>query len=222
MVRVGLVVLMVVLVVGWLIYKSAQTLPEFYQTALEVSAESNSAQGDLFETKVIDLQNAARTKTAWQAAFTSAEINGWLATDLMEKFPESLPAMIVDPRIAIGPNQLKLAVKYRSSRLSAIIVAAVDVFSTDSPGQIAVRIEYVRAGWLPIPVASIADRVSESLRRSGIRVVWTEMEGTPVALLTLPADFVKLGGSRVELEAIQLLDESLVLTGTSALEEENP
>ncbi len=216
--RVGVVVLSIVAMVGWLIYRSAQTVPEFYQTALAVSAEENATQGDVFETKFFDLQNAARSTSQWQAKFSEAEINGWLASDLPEKFPETLPSFVVDPRVTLNPSQLKLAVRYQTPRLSAIIVAEADVFTTEVPGQIAVRIASVRAGWLPIPVAKIADRITASLRQSNIRVAWTEENGSSVALLTLPPDFVKLGNRRVELESIQIMDQELVLIGKSDLD----
>jgi hypothetical protein len=221
LIRVSLMLLVVVTLLGWLVYRSAQFLPEFYQSALAVDEDLNATQGDVFETKLLDLQNDARSKTKWQATFSEAEVNGWLASDLLEKFPESLPENVLDPRIAISPNRLNLAVRLQSPRLSAVVVAEVDVFVTEVPGQIAIRIEYVRAGWIPIPVTRIADQLAQSLRRSRIRVSWTEMEGVPVALLTLPPDLVKLGNSRVELESIQLLEDTLVLTGVS-IEEKNP
>lgn len=209
-----------VLVVAWILYRSAQSEPEFYRIALAVSQVENSKFGDQFETRLLDLQNAARSKKRWRGTFSDSEFNGWLATDLTEKFPESLPADFVSPRIQIRPNELKLAFGCNMGRWNVIVLVEADVFSTEVPGEIAIRIGSVRAGWIPIPVSSLADRVTESLRRAGIRVAWTELEGDPVAVLTLPPGFVKLGGARVELESIRLVEGSMELIGATDLEKD--
>ncbi len=52
----------------------------------------------------------------WSAVFTDEQINGWLAADLPEKFPQLLPPEIQDPRVVFAPGQLQLACRYTGSR----------------------------------------------------------------------------------------------------------
>jgi hypothetical protein len=211
-------ILITVVVVGvaiWVIYASAQKEPEFYQVALSLSEQAQAEQGDGFEKQLIELQNNARTQRQWQAVFTEVQINGWLASDFSEKFPNSLPRNVSDPRVGIEQDMLRIAFRFNSTRVKGIVQAEADAFCTEIPGQIAVRIRSVRSGLVPIPMNSIADRVSAALRRLGARVQWTEIDRDPVALIDLPPDKVKFGNKRITIEAIQLLEQQLVLTGTS-------
>ena len=209
---------MVIVVLGigiWMVYYSAQKEPEFYQAALLVDEQEEAEQGDVFEKNVLDLQNDARLNREWRAVFTEAQINGWLASDFPAKFPNTLPRQVSDPRVGIDEDVLRIAFRFNSRRLKGIVQAEVDAFCTEVPGQIAIRIKKVGSGLVPIPVNSIADRISNSLRRLGADVQWIEIERDPVALIGLPPDKVRLGDKLIELESIQLLENELVLTGKS-------
>jgi hypothetical protein len=210
--------LITVIVVGvgiWVLYTSAQKEPEFYQKALSLTEQAQTQLGDDFEKQLIELQNSARTEDRWQAVFEEAQINGWLASDFPEKFANSLPRNFSEPRIGIEQDVFRFAFRFKSTRVNGIIQAEVNAFCTKVPGQIAVRIKGVRSGLVPIPVNSIADRVSAALRQLGAQVEWTEIDRDPVALISLPPDKVKLGNKRVMIEAIQILEKKLVLSGTS-------
>ena len=214
-IRAMLLTIVAVAVTGWLLYASAQKEPEFYQTALAVSDQAQAEQGRVFEKQFIDLQNKARTQRQWQAIFTEGQINGWLASDLPEKFPGTLPRNVSEPRVEIEKDILRIAFRFNSSRIQGIIQADVDAFCTKIPGQIAIRIRRVRTGLLPIPVNSIADRLSSAIRRLGANVEWTEIDGNPVALIGIPENSVNIGNKRVTIESIQLLEKKLMLTGIS-------
>lgn len=214
-IRYGAICLALVLSVGWLLYRTAQTEPDFYREALAVSPNLSEEQGDALEVKILELQNAARTKKEWQTTFSDAEINGWLASDLVEKFPRALPGTVSQPRIEILANQFRLAMRFQSGWIKAVVVAEGDLYSTDVPGQIGLQLNSVQAGWLPIPVANIADEITSSLRRSGVSVEWVQANRASVAMMTLPEDWVKLGEATLELDAMQLQDHHLAVSGRS-------
>ena len=197
--------------VAFFLYQSAQRLPDFYQAALEVDREQYEAAGDQFETQVLKLQNDLQIEGQWEAEFTEEQINGWLATDMPKKFPDSLPQNVRDPRIAIKPGKVKLAFKFESSRFSGVVVCEGDVYCTDKSNQLAVRIDDVKAGVVSLPVSRWLDELSEGISRSGFSMQWTEEDGKPVALITLPGD--TLGGGNVIIESIELLKGKVRLKG---------
>ena len=213
--RVTLVGVIAITIACWVLLHWSQKEPEFYQQALAVSERAELELGDEFENQVLELQNNARTKGAWQATFTEAQINGWLASGLTEKFPRAIPHNVSDPRVGIDLDLLRVAFRFQSSRLSCIVQAEMDAFCTEVPDQIAIRIKKVASGLVPIPVNSVADRISTALRQFGAQVSWTEIEGDPVALIEFPLDTVKLGEKIITIEAIQLIQDKLVLTGNS-------
>jgi hypothetical protein len=214
-VRMAVVAVTVLGISGWIIYASAQKEPDFYHAALELNEQTQIEQADVFEQRLLDLQNEARTKHQWQVVFTETQINGWLASDFPKKFPAALPPNVSDPRVGIDNDGLRMAFRFNSRRIKGIVQAEVDAFCTERPGQLAIQLKSVRSGLVPIPVNSIADRISTALRRLGVQVQWTEIAGDPVALIDLPPDKLRIGNKLVTIEAIELLDEKLVLTGKS-------
>jgi hypothetical protein len=199
----------------WILYLSAQKEPKFYQQALAISEQTLAAEGDEFEKRVLELQNDARTKIEWQVVFTESQLNGWLAADLSKKFPNALPPQVSDLRVGLSKDDLRIACRVKSGRFKGIVQARADAFCTDVPGQIAIQVKQVGTGLLPIPINSIADRVSESLRRVGLPVEWSEIDSDPVALISLPGDTMKIGDHRIQIESIQMLEKKMVVSGKS-------
>ena len=205
----GLIVLLVI--AAWVLYQSAQQAPEFYQLALDVDEQEQKQAGSEFETRMLQLKNDLEATGRWEAIFTDKQINGWLAADLPRKFPQALPKNVYDPRVAIEPKTVNLAFRYESKRFSGIVVATGEVYCTDQPNQIAIRIDNVRAGLATLPVSRWLNEISRGIQRSGFSMVWTEEDGNPVALVTLPEDTIE--GGDVIVESIELLDGKVRLRG---------
>ena len=104
-----LLVLIVVGGVAWYAYRSTQNIPEFYQSALTTPPDLLDQQGQEFESRIFDLQHESHDRGEWQAVFTEGQVNGWLATDLPEKFPDAIPPQIAHPRIRIMDDELEIA-----------------------------------------------------------------------------------------------------------------
>lgn len=217
--QVLLIGLALVLAITGYVYQTLDQTPEFYDLALQVSPTANAEAGDEFESQAIRLQNSLRTTDKrWQAVFTQSQINGWLASDLIEKFPETLPPNIADPRVSFSKGEAieghaKVAFRYRSARLSATVVGAVEVFCTEQPDQIAVKINSLSAGLLPIPVSRVSHRLDDAMQRIGITVEWTEEESVPVALLNFPPDLVRVEGRQVRIDGLLIRDGELIVQG---------
>ena len=66
------------------------------------------------ESRATALYSEARQPGQWQAAFTSDQINGWLALQLAEVYADALPDEISEPRVAIEDDHL--TVGFRPAR----------------------------------------------------------------------------------------------------------
>ncbi len=210
-----LVFVLILLAVGvYFLYRSTQFPPEFYQLALDVDEEISAVEGDEFEVRILNLQNDARSNEQWQAIFTEAQINGWIASDVPEKFPDLLPDAVLEPRVFVSPGELKVTFLAKSKTLKGYVIASADAFCTES-GEVALRFNSVKSGLLKISIAVFADTITKALRKSEVEVEWTEIDGDPVALLKLPDDLVTLDEYQVRLTGIKVGDGQIVLVGES-------
>src|SRR5262245_26734264 len=217
MMRVALAVA-VVLVIAlaamlWGVYQASQQVPEFYEQALAAPPETQAAAGQALERQAATLNNQVRRPGRWEARFTQDQINGWLAVDLPKKFPGSLPRGVSDPRVAVSPEEIQLAVKWQQGNTSAVLSAAGDAYLTEEPNQIAIRILAVRAGALPVPLARFLDEIAERAASSGLPLEWTEIEGDPVALIMLPLDREEFRGKQLLVEELRLEEGAIVVAG---------
>ena len=205
--------------VGLLIFHSTQRFPDFYRTALQMDAHSSAVSGDEMEINVFELQNKLRHGGQWSAVFTQDQINGWLASDLPEKFPTALPPMVQEPRICLAKNQVHLAFQLQSERMKGVVTAAGEIFCTDIPNLVAIKIDFVKYGLLPIPIERWADQISEGFHKIGLHVTWTESEGAPVCLLKLPDQYGDIPENRFTVESIAVSKQKMQLAGQTRNQE---
>ena len=217
LVRVALV-LVVLLTAGVAIlltaaYRATQQVPDFYQHALARQPQEQKAAADQLERQVLELHNEARRPGRWEARFSQEQINGWLAADLPTKFPGALPDGVSDPRVAIDPNHMQLAVRYDQGDVSTVLSMAGDAYLTDRPNEVAVHIDHVRAGAVPVPLSQFLDQIAERFLDAGLPLRWTEQEGDPVALVTLPLDREEFKGKQLQIERLEICDGEIVVSG---------
>lgn len=217
LVRVALV-LVVLLTAGVAIlltaaYRATQQVPDFYQHALARQPQEQKAAADQLERQVLELHNEARRPGRWEARFSQEQINGWLAADLPTKFPGALPDGVSDPRVAIDPNHMQLAVRYDQGDVSTVLSMAGDAYLTDRPNEVAVHIDHVRAGAVPVPLAQFLDQIAERFLDAGLPLRWIEQEGDPVALVTLPLDREEFKGKQLQVERLEICDGEIVVSG---------
>jgi hypothetical protein len=211
---VAILVLLLMAAAG-VVYYSAQQLPDFYETALAVTPDLEQQAGDQFETEVLELQNTARETGHWQASFSEEEINGWLASDLPEKFPNVFPRSVSKPRVRISSDEIKLAFQVMSRRLKGVVVVTADLFCTTEGNQVAIRIKSAKTGIIPLPLGPWLDEFARSLRAAGIAIQWTENEGETVAVISLPPKLMRLDNQFIVLQTIQMQPEKVTVAGTT-------
>ena len=209
----------------WYVYRSTQQLPDFYKAALEVDEQQYAEAGAQFESQVAQLSSDLRQAGLWEATFTEEQVNGWLASDLPRKFPDALPRRIRDPRLSIVPESVTLVFQVESQRLSGVVTCDLTVYCTDLPNQIAVRFDRVRSGMVSLPVSQWLDPITTGLQQAGVQMEWTEDQGRPVALVTLPDAEMADGDvivDNIELQTGQVTISGHTLNGSEPFGLESP
>jgi hypothetical protein len=222
------IVFVVGTVVTWTLCRAARHEPEFYQQALQVEPEQQPVEGgeasavhehdagDEFEQEVLELRNDTQEFGGWHAEFTADELNGWLASDLPEKFPKALPAGVESPRVAIEDGLLRVAARYRGKSMSSVLSFALQIQLTEEPNMLAVRILEVRAGALPIPISHWLEKVRTAIQKTDLVVRWSQSEGDPVALVEFPEKPAEESDQKVKLEAIAIEPGVLKVSGSTS------
>ena len=173
-------------VAAWVgVRKALHHQPSFYVRALSLAPEAVEAAGDELEKDLLSLHNQVRHEGSWHVAFAEAELNGWLAADLPNKFPKLLPKQVSNPRIALRDDELLIAFQNETKGGPMVVSVAVQISTTAYTNEVALRVKRARIGALPLPLSRLIQQVSNASRKSGVKLRWTEQGGDPVALLTI-------------------------------------
>ncbi len=193
------------------VYWASQRVPGFYREELDREPQVQRAASEAMLENASALASNVSKEGRWSALFTAEQINGWLAVDAVENHPDLLPADIADPRIRIQPGRATFACRHGRGSLSTVVTLSVGLHLV-KPNVVALRIDHVRAGVLPIPLSQILDGVAEAARRLNVHLAWRQVDGDPVALLTIPP--ARDGDdTEYELEALELRDGLIYLAG---------
>ena len=210
------------LVVAYCVYE-AQKLPEFYAEVLDEEAVQPAVEGDKFERNLTLMNNAFRRTRPWKIKFTQDEVNGWLASDLHEKFGDVVPKEISDPRIVFTEHEIRIAFKYEKKGMSGIVVATCDIFCTENENELAIKLLGVRSGVVSLPIGPWLERITEAFQFAGVDLIWSEEDDKPVALVKMPDQMNSNGLHQyVILEAIDIRPGQLVIAGSSGRKQTKP
>ena len=183
-----------------------------------VSAEEPGVQaqrieaGDEFERHALELRNEARQTGDWEAVFTQEQVNGWLASDLNEKFPEMLPRYVHDPRVKIEQDHARAAFRITNSQIDAVIIVGVDLYLTENPNELAVRFHEAHAGLVPLPLRRVTDVANAAAKKTNIQMRWSHNGGDPVALIQIPQKVKDVEGHLI-VENVEVREGEVYLSG---------
>jgi hypothetical protein len=195
------------------LYRAAGHVPEFYQQAFNVEPAQQQAASEVMIKRATDLASDVQKSGSWQATFTAAEVNGWLAVDLVRNHAGMLPGTISDPRVDITPDAVTVACRYRDGRINTVLSLSVDVY-LEGPNVVAVRVRRARAGALPLPLDDVLKQIARATDRLEWRIDWRQADGDPVALVSIPPPRDK--HRRVmQLETLRLGNGEIHVAGTT-------
>ena len=206
-------VAVVAIVAAWL-YSSARAVPEFYTQALATKLEpaQTKAAADAAEQHVLTARNEITRASDWELVLKADEINSWLATELPVKMPKALPRTIKEPRVVISDGMVRLGCRYEGD-FHGVLSLVLEPSLTDQPNTLALRVESLSLGNLPLPQKTYLDEVSKAADKAKIPLRWSDEGGYPVAIVTLPPQSEHIEGRIVHLEKLEVREGELVLRG---------
>lgn len=194
----------------------AKVEPEFYQQALKVDSQLQKRNGGEMEKKILDLRNSVMIAEAWSTTFDENQINGWLAYDLKEKFPQLVPPEVTDPRVFIEEQSMKLVFRCTEKPFRGVAIINADVFMTGAINQIGIRVKSVHSGMIPVPLAAFADQITQQTKKSGFDIEWNTEEDDPVAIIHIPDALIKPeAGGYIELQEIKISEGTFSILGVT-------
>lgn len=185
--------------------------PPFYAEALAMTPADARRGGDATLHRVTSLSNSFHKPGPWQMVLEAGQINGWLATELVENHARSIPAGFETPRVGITPQQVVIAATVRWAGVSAVAWIAVEPYLTE-PNVFALRFRRIRAGHLPLPRKQVLAAIDEAVRNADLRIQWRQTDGDPVALITVPSA-PSHKGHAVQITSLRLEDGRLTISG---------
>ncbi len=165
--------------------------PDFYRECASPPGKERTKESNQLMSAFGNLYQQITADRVWQARFPQKWINSFfdeqfLSSGLADRI---LPEGFTAPRIAILPDLIRLAFRYRVGPVSTIISIDMRVWlAAREPNVVALELQGLHAGSLPISAQSLLERVSETARQNNIEVTWYRYKGNPVALLRFQAD----------------------------------
>ncbi len=199
--------------VPFALYRTAQQVPSFYADEMAIAPATQEKDSDRMLEQATTFYSDWQHPCHWQQIFEAKMINAWLAVDLPRNFSNSLPPGISDPRVRIAPDEITLACRLDRFALHGVLSLKVSVL-VESADVISVRIHKARLGAIPWSLDPILKAIANVARQSNARVQWRQIDGDPVALITLAA--ASSGrGSVVHIDSIKLSDGKLEASGAT-------
>jgi hypothetical protein len=210
---------------AWWAVRQTKQVPDFYERATHSLPASTQEASRHLAAEVEQLQHDASQSGSWLASFSADEINAWLIEELPRKFPQLLAKGASEPRIAIEEGRLLAAVRYQNGRFDTIVSCELRVELTEQPNMLALRVNDLKAGALPLPLHQFLRNITKEAAKGDIDIRWDATEAGPIALVTVPSEHPKYVLNPVIVESISLVQGGLILaghTGPSARESYRP
>jgi hypothetical protein len=176
---------------GCLVYLLLRHEPDFYRKTAQGPGKNRKQRSGEFMTGFGQLYEDVHFYREWNAQFKEECINSFFDDQFVPSgwAERVLPEGISTPRIAIQPDKIRLAFRYTAGPLSTIISIDLRMWLTPKePNVVALELQGLHAGAVPIAAQSLLERVSEAARQNNIDVTWYRHKGNPVALLRFQAD----------------------------------
>jgi hypothetical protein len=174
----------------------------------ELSGECVSKMSDLLN----DIENG---EAKWGIEFTAEQLNSFFQQDFLTSLGAEgyLPPGMSEPRILIEDDRMKIGIRYGSGFWSSVISLEVRLWLVaNETNMIALELNDLRAGGMPISPTILLDRVTEALRNANMAVTWYRHEGKPVAIIQYQADQLL---PTLILQRLECVDGRLAISGSS-------
>lgn len=188
------------------LYRAATAPVPAYQAVLEKTFEQ-AESGELeqsrqeLESQLAALYSDAASESRWETVITATQANSWLATQLVQDFPELEDQGVTDLRVILQPDVATLAMHADLQGLQAVVTLDLQPFVTED-GQLAIELAGAKIGAAPLPVAQILDQLNASMGDEGLPWRFGRNNGNPVLLI----DFEQQASSHRQVRSLDTVE----------------
>jgi hypothetical protein len=187
-------------------------VPAFYHRCAVPPGRGRFLHSKAFLAEALNLWNSIQSpKSKWTAIFTEAQVNSYFEEHFVQSKTHQnfLLPRISAPRVAMETGKIRLAFRYGQGLWSSIISVDMRVWlAKHEPNVVALELQGLHAGALPISSQSLLERISEICQRNAIDVKWHRYNGNPVALLRFQSNSAR---PTVQLAQLELRQGMLVV-----------
>lgn len=201
-----LVIVGAIVGLGW----AANQAPDFYESALakKVPPAARHEAAREFAAQTAELVQELRYAPKWEQEFTQSQVNAWLAVELPRRYGDRVPRGVSDPRVQFAEGLVRIGFQLKASTFDGVV--SLDLRPTvPEPNRLAIAVESLSAGLLPLAPGTFTDDVSKQLDQHDVEHEWQVENGFHVLYVTI----VPNRGDRPILEEIAVADEKLRIAG---------
>ena len=188
-----------------------QHVPTFYEEALAEQPDRDvrkDAAKKLVQ-RTLSLAEEIKRSDDWSEEFTQVQVNAWLAEELETKYAELVPKGVTDPRVKFVDDTILVGFRYSDDKYSGVISLRLRPRVVE-PNRVAIEIQSIRAGAIPVPLQEILDALSDDIHAEGWQIESRQANGNEVLVLHLDPEQV----SQPVLEAVKVIEGKLQVAGT--------
>ena len=185
--------------------------PAYYRQIDTLSDDDRTAESRQFVQQSSAVFNQIENEPAWSGEFHESQVNAWLAGDFERKHGDLLPRGVSDPRVSFEDGRVTLAFQLERGPVTTIVSASGRMWLPES-NFVAIEVESVKAGAIPMPAAYVIQTVSAAAKSAGLDLEWKQHNGNPVALLRLGHSDKD---SAIRVDQVEITDRILRVAGRS-------
>jgi hypothetical protein len=206
-------VLLILLLVLYSLYLSAQRLPDFYKKSLTVDRETLEHRNKMMLQKIGNLNNdLQKPGESWQTAFTADDLNAYFAVELTKEGANLFPKEIAEPRLAFSDRQADFACRIEQGSFSGVLHLTLGL-AIPEPNRFLIRIKGAKLGKLPVSKEIPAAFLAEALEKKSYPVQRGTEGGDPTISVTINTHYGK--DRLVLLDGIVFQNGAVQITGST-------
>lgn len=163
-------------------------VPDFYAhaaTTIPKEPEERKRAAKQLVQETTNLINDIQHSDEWAATFQQDQVNSWFLEELRQsKYRDVVPEGVSEPRLAIHEGYLQMGFRFQRKSWSGIVSLQLKPW-IEGENQLAVEIESIRAGIVPVPLEDMLHQLTQKLVDAGWEVKWNHANGHDVAVINL-------------------------------------
>jgi hypothetical protein len=189
--------------------------PNYYRRADVPPGPERRVLAGKFVLQAGAFRDQIKLNPAWYDTFSEDQVNSFLEENYGrgDDAPFRLPENISDPRVVFDHERIRLGFRYHVGSFSTVVTINLRVWLTRAePNVVALEIQGMRAGALPVSAQSILERLTEAADGNNVKLTWYRLNGNPVAILRFSSDQPR---TTVQLENLDLSPGKMYVQGQS-------